>query len=76
MRLWSEAVNWRRTDNVIAKRKRTNNDVQNITQNTKDRATRTTLKTGVELVLWVEQCIQNQHKESTIYSIRNLPFTA
>ena len=28
-----------RTDNTMAKRKRTNNDLQNITQKTKDRAT-------------------------------------
>jgi len=44
----SVTVNRRRTDNTIAKRKRTK--VQNITQKTKDRATRTTLKkTGDEL---------------------------
>ena len=36
----SEAVN-RRTDNTMAKRKRTNNDVQNTTQKTTDLATRT-----------------------------------
>jgi len=30
--------------------KRTNNDLQNITQETKDQATRTPLKTGVELM--------------------------
>ena len=34
----------------MAKRKGTNNDIQNITQKTKDRATRTSLKTGGELV--------------------------
>ena len=33
----------------MAKRKRTNNDLQNITQKTKDRATRTPLKTGSNL---------------------------
>jgi hypothetical protein len=33
----------------MAKRKRTNNDIQNITKKTKDRATRTPLKTGDEL---------------------------
>ena len=43
----SEAV-LRRTDNTMTKRKRTNNDLQNITQNTEDRATRTSLKTGGE----------------------------
>jgi hypothetical protein len=35
----------RRTDNAMAKRKRTNNDLQIITQKNKDRATRTPLKT-------------------------------
>jgi hypothetical protein len=33
------------------KDKRTNNDVQNITQKTKDRVTRTPLKTGGEQIL-------------------------
>ena len=33
----------------MAEIKRTNNDQQNITQKTKDQATRTPLKTGVEL---------------------------
>jgi len=33
----------------MTKRKRTNNDLQNIKQKTKDRATRTPLKTGCEL---------------------------
>jgi hypothetical protein len=33
------------------KYKRTNNDVQNITQKTKDRATRTTLETGDVLII-------------------------
>jgi hypothetical protein len=43
----SEVLN-RRTDITMAKRKRTkghNNDLQNITQKTKDRATRTPIKT-------------------------------
>ena len=31
----------------VTRRKRTNNDLQNITQKTKDRATRAPLKTGV-----------------------------
>ena len=35
----SQAVNQKRTDNTMAKWKRTNNDLQNITQKTKDRAT-------------------------------------
>jgi hypothetical protein len=34
----------------ITMAKRTNNDLQNISQNTKDRVTRSTLKTGGELV--------------------------
>jgi len=34
----------------MAKRKRTNNDLQNITHKTKDRVTRTTLNTGDELM--------------------------
>jgi hypothetical protein len=44
----SEAVFRRRIDNIIAKGKKdnmTNNDLQNITQKTKDRATNATLKT-------------------------------
>ena len=36
---WSESVNRRRTDNSMTKRKRTNNDLQNTTQKTTDRAT-------------------------------------
>ena len=36
-----EAVHRRMTDNTMAKRKRTNNDLQNITQKTNDRANRT-----------------------------------
>jgi len=39
-----EAVYRRRTDNTMANRKRTNNDLQNTTQKTKDRATRTPIK--------------------------------
>jgi hypothetical protein len=35
---------YRRTDNTMAKRTRTNNDLPNITQKTKDRVTRTTLE--------------------------------
>ena len=40
----------KKTDNTMAKRKkhkRTNNDLQNTTQKTKDRVTRTPLKTGM-----------------------------
>ena len=40
----SEAVILRMTDRSMAKRKRTNNEIQNITQKTKDRAKRTPLK--------------------------------
>jgi len=36
-----------KSDNQMAKRKRTNNDVQNTMQKIKDRATRTPLKPGV-----------------------------
>ena len=45
----SKALN-RRTDNTMAKRKRMNNDLQNTTQKTKDRAPRTPLSTAGELV--------------------------
>jgi len=34
------------TDNVMTRRKRTNNDLQYSTQKTKDRVTRTPLNTG------------------------------
>jgi hypothetical protein len=40
------SVNRRRTDNTMAKRKRTNDDLQNIAQKTKNRATRTLLRSG------------------------------
>ena len=46
----SEAINRRRTDNAIPKIKRTNNDLQNTTQKTKDRGVRTQLETGGELM--------------------------
>ena len=35
------------TDNTMTKRKRTNNDLQNITHKTKDKVTRTPLNLGV-----------------------------
>ena len=38
-----EAITRRRADNAMAKRKRTNNNLQNNTQKTKDGATRITL---------------------------------
>ena len=40
--------NSRRKDNIMAKRKRKNSDLQNTTQKTKDRATQTHLKMGLE----------------------------
>ena len=46
----SEDVNRRITDNTMAKRKRTNNDLQNITSKAKDRATSTPLKPGGDFV--------------------------
>ena len=46
----SESVNRRRTNNIMVKGKRTNNDLQNTTQKTKDRVTPTPLKTGGELM--------------------------
>ena len=47
----SESVNLRRTDTTMTKKKdeRKSNDLQNITLKTKDRVTRTPLKTGGEL---------------------------
>jgi len=42
----SEAVNRRRTDYTIAKRKRTNKDLQNTTQKINDVATRTPSDNG------------------------------
>ena len=39
-----------RTDNTMAKSKRTNNDLQNFTHKAKDRITRTALQTRGELV--------------------------
>ena len=50
---WIQNGNRRRTDNTKAKRKRTlrtNNNLQNITQKTNDRTTRTPLKTRSELM--------------------------
>ena len=49
---YSKSINQGRTYTTLAKRKkdkRTNNDLQNITHKTKDRETRTPLKTGGEL---------------------------
>jgi len=39
----------RKIDNTMTKRKRISNEIQNITQKTKDLATRTSLKTGGEI---------------------------
>jgi hypothetical protein len=46
-----ESVNLRRTDNTMAKRKMTNNDLQNTTDKTKGPATRTPLKSEGELMV-------------------------
>ena len=43
---YSGAINPGRTDNSMAKGKKTNNDLQNTTQKTKDRATGIPLKRG------------------------------
>ena len=45
----TKVVPRRRTDNIMAKRKRTTNDLQNTAQKTKDRPTRTPLKIRGEL---------------------------
>ena len=45
----SESVNQRSDNTMAAKRHRTNNDLQNTTQNTKDRATQTQLESEGEL---------------------------
>ena len=45
----SPKENKQRSQNKIPKRKRTNNDIQNITQETKDCATQTPLKPGVNI---------------------------
>jgi hypothetical protein len=42
----SEAIN-RRSDNTMAKKKKTYNDLQKIAEKTKDRATRTESNTGI-----------------------------
>jgi hypothetical protein len=48
----SETVIRRKTDNTMATKKRTNHNLQNITQKTKDRATRTPLKiSGVAKII-------------------------
>jgi len=39
----------------MAKRKRTNNDPQNTTQKSKDRTTRTPLKTGVNSGAYIDE---------------------
>ena len=44
----SESVNQRRIDNTMNKRKRTNNNLVNTTQTTKDRVIQTPLKTEGE----------------------------
>jgi hypothetical protein len=47
---YPESINGRRIDNIMAKRKRTTNDLQNTVQKTKDRPTRTPLKIRGELM--------------------------
>ena len=44
-------MNRRRTDNTMAKRKRTNDDLQNTTLKTKDRVTRTPLSFHIVIVV-------------------------
>jgi len=51
----------------MAKRKGTNNDIQNITQKTKDRATRTSLKTGGELI-----CSERVGSSCSTYATRRV----
>ena len=51
----------------MAKRKGTNNDIQNITQKTKDRATRTSLKTGGELM-----CSERVGSSCSTYATRRV----
>ena len=46
----SEAMNRRMTDNAMTKGKKTSNNLQDTIQETKDRATRTPLKTWGELM--------------------------
>jgi hypothetical protein len=53
--------NQRRTNNTVAKRKRTNNDLQNNSQKTKDQATQTPLKIGGELWKIDARIIQAMH---------------
>ena len=48
-KVWRQSEVVSRTDKTMSKIKRSNNDLQNITQKTTDRATRTNLKTGAEL---------------------------
>ena len=46
------AIRKSKKDRQLPKDNRTNNDLQNTTQQTKDRATRTPLKTRVNLIIW------------------------
>jgi len=65
----SEAVN-RMTDNTMTKNKKPNNDIQNITQKTKDRPTRTPLKPG-----WINVQPKGSSSWST-YGIRCVTIVA
>ena len=51
----------------MAKRKGTNNDIQNITQKTKDRTTRTSSKTGGELM-----CCERVGSSCSTYATRRV----
>jgi hypothetical protein len=46
----------RKIDNTMTKRKRISNEIQNITQKTKDLATRTSLKIGGEIRCFGRVC--------------------
>jgi len=52
------------TENIMAKRKRTNNDLLSITQKIKDRATLTPLKILAELRCWERGTIQIRYTRS------------
>ena len=53
--------------NTMAKRKRTNNDLQNITYKTKDRVTRTPLNTGVPSAGFQIAISQKQQQSDTLF---------
>ena len=57
--------NQRRTDSTMAKKKRTNNNLQNITHKTKDRVTRTPLKPEVNIFFCLTTPTQRPRKKNT-----------